>query len=85
MRSRDMTVAQVSDDLPHQARSILAAAEREEWLSVKEYAALRRVHVQTVYSALRYRAATFPHIVERVGRVIRIYVPRESINERKAS
>lgn len=54
-----------------------------DWLTVKEYAAMMRVHVQTVYSAIRYERLNHP--IERVGRTIRIDVSRETIPERKAS
>jgi hypothetical protein len=58
---------------------------QDHWLTVKEYAFDRGVHVQTVYSALRYRPHLFPHQFERIGRTIRINVARESIQDRKAS
>lgn len=67
------------------ARQALEDAEREVWLTVKEYAFARKVHVQTVYSALKYRPHLFPYHFERNGRTIRIDVSRESIRERKAS
>lgn len=73
------------DDLKADAARLLETVDREAWLSVKEYAALRRVHVQTVYSHLRFHPQTFPHPFERVGRAIRIDVSRESIRDRKAS
>lgn len=69
----------MDDPLYSSARSLLDAARQEEWLTVKEFAALRRVHEQTIYSMLRYRPEKFPHAFERVGRQIRIYVPRASI------
>lgn len=73
-------------ELEASARRLLEAADREAtWLSVKEYAALRRVHVQTVYSALRYRPEAFPHPFERIGRAIRIDVSRGSIEGRRVS
>lgn len=56
---------------------------RDVWLTVKEYADQRGVHEQTVYSAIRRGLLIYP--VERIGRTIRIGVPRESISERKAS
>jgi hypothetical protein len=55
----------------------------EQWLSVKEYAAIRRVHVQTVYSAIR--RGKFQYDVDRIGGAIRICVSRESIKDRIAS
>lgn len=58
-------------------------AQREEWLSVKEFAALRRVSPQTVYAAIR--RGLLPQHHERVGGTIRIHVPRESIKDSKAS
>jgi predicted site-specific integrase-resolvase len=54
-----------------------------ELLTVKEYAERRRVHIQTVYAAIRRGLLSYP--VERIGRSIRIVVSRESIIERKAS
>jgi excisionase family DNA binding protein len=54
-----------------------------EWLTVKEYAEMFRVHVQTVYSAIRLGRLSHPW--ERVGRSIRIDVSRESIEERKSA
>jgi excisionase family DNA binding protein len=55
----------------------------DELLTVKEYADRHRVHVQTVYSAIR--RGLLPHPVTRVGRVIRIDVSRASIQERKSA
>jgi len=52
-------------------------------LTVKEYAALYRLHVQTVYTAIRFQR--LPHAVVRIGRAIRITVPRESIEDRKSA
>jgi hypothetical protein len=60
-----------------------AVDSTEQWLSVKEYAAIRRVHVQTVYSAIR--RGKFQYAVDRIGGAIRICVSRESIRERIAS
>lgn len=54
-----------------------------EWLTVKEYADMFRLHIQTVYSAVR--KGRINHPIERVGRTIRIDVSRETIPERKAS
>lgn len=54
-----------------------------EQITVKEYASIFRLHIQTVYTAIRYNR--LPHHVIRVGRAIRISVPRESINERKTA
>jgi len=54
-----------------------------EWLTVKEYAEMFRLHVQTVYTAIRKKQ--FNHPIERVGRAIRIDVSRETIPDRKAS
>lgn len=54
-----------------------------ELLTVKEYASRRRVHIQTVYTAIRN--GRLPYRTERIGRSIRIVVSRESIEERKAS
>jgi excisionase family DNA binding protein len=57
--------------------------DEHDWITVKEYADLFRVHVQTVYSAVR--SGRLSHPWERVGRTIRIDVSRESIEQRKAS
>ena len=66
------------------ARAQRALAESaDEWLTVKEYADRRRVHVQTVYTAIRY--GRLQHPVDRVGRTIRINVSRGSIEDRMAS
>jgi hypothetical protein len=51
-----------------------------ELLTVKEYALMYRVHVQTVYAAIRCQRLS--HDIERVGRSIRILVPREIIDGR---
>ena len=69
--------------LDDDARDLLTDIQREEWLTVKEYAFARRVHVQTVYSAMRN--GQFKYYFERVGRTIRIDVSRGSIRDRKAS
>lgn len=57
------------------------------WLTVKEYAALLRVNIQTVYAAIR--AGRLKHPFIRVGGrgrgAIRIDVSRESITERKSA
>lgn len=58
-----------------------AVAEQEafnELLTVKEYATRYGLHVQSVYSAIRYRRFKLP-IVRLMSRSIRIKVPRESI------
>ena len=64
-------------------RDVVEASKRVErdgecWLTVKEYADLHRVHVQTVYTAIRYQR--LDERVKRVGRAIRIVVSRASIN-----
>lgn len=60
---------------------------REELLTVQEYAKRLRVHIQTVYSAIRYKR--FPYRVIRVTDAkrspIRIVVPRGSISERNTT
>lgn len=52
--------------------------EPDALLTVKEYAALTRVHVQTVYTAIRYGRFKLP-ILKPTARTIRIIVPRGSI------
>lgn len=69
--------------LDDDARRLLEQVRAEDWLTVKEYAALHRVHEQTVYSAIR--RGLIHHPIERIGRSIRIDVSRESISQRKAS
>lgn len=54
-----------------------------EWLTVKEYAEMFRLHVQTVYTAIRKKQINHP--IERTGRAIRIDVSRETIQDRQAS
>lgn len=51
---------------------------QDELLTVKEYADLHRVHVQTVYSAIRYGRFKY-EVLRPTERTIRIVVPRESI------
>jgi excisionase family DNA binding protein len=48
----------------------------DERLTVKEYAARFRLHVQTVYIAIRN--GILPHQVVRIGKSIRIIVPADS-------
>lgn len=69
---------------------VLASADHEQqrsrFLTVKEYADTRGLHVQTVYAAIR--RGLFPFAVERSQGdkgAIRIDVSRESIKIRKAS
>lgn len=52
--------------------------QRDELLTVKEYADLTRVHVQTVYTAIRYGRLKLK-VLRPTTRTIRICVPRESI------
>jgi hypothetical protein len=54
-----------------------------ELLTVKEYACMYRLHVQTIYTAIRLNR--LPHAVDRIGRSIRIAVPRESIEGQKSA
>jgi hypothetical protein len=60
------------------ARDLIAEAEAEIWLyTVKEFAALRRVHVQTIYTAIRQ--GRFKYEIERsTGASIRIKVPKRA-------
>jgi excisionase family DNA binding protein len=55
----------------------------DELLTVKQYADMFGVHIQTVYSTIRN--GTLQHHVIRIGRTIRIDVSREIIRQRKAS
>lgn len=52
---------------------------QEAELTVKEYARLHRVHVQTVYSAIRHGHRLEGLVKRPTKRTIRIIVPRESI------
>lgn len=54
-----------------------------DWISVKQYAEMFGVHVQTVYTAIR--EGKMNHPIERVGRAIRIDVSRGIIEERKSA
>lgn len=65
------------------AERAIQESRREEWLTVKEFAFARGLHVQTVYGAMRN--GTFRYYFERVGRAIRIDVSRGNIQDRKAS
>lgn len=69
--------------LPQSVQPLTRAEETTDkvLLTVKEYAQSRRVHIQTVYTAIRTNR--LPYGVERTGGSIRIIVPRESINLRK--
>jgi hypothetical protein len=53
-------------------------------ITVQEYADIHRVHVQTVYSAIRRNLLPYP-VIRPTRRTIRIVVPRESIEERKSA
>lgn len=53
----------------------------DELLTVQEYAARFRVHVQTVYTAIRFQRLEF-RVIRTARRSIRICVPRESIKPR---
>lgn len=73
---------------PLDPQALLTAADLQDqrasrFLTVKQYAADRGVHEQTVYAAIR--RGLFPYVVERIGNAIRIDVSRESIKERIAS
>ena len=59
-------------DERRRAQRLLAADDREHWLSVKEYAHSRGLNVQTVYSAIR--RGVFPYVVDYPagGRAVRI-------------
>jgi hypothetical protein len=54
------------------------------WLTVQEFAQWQRLHIQTVYGAIRHGRLKYD--VERATpRAIRIKVPRESIEGRKSA
>lgn len=78
----------MDQDLAH-ARQVIAAArlaeaEHEDLITVQEYAAWMRLHVQTVYSAIRYGRMRYPVVRATAGKraPIRIRVPRGSIQAR---
>lgn len=64
----------LSDAIQH-AQDTLAKADQEEWLTVKEYAALVRRHPQTVYRAI-YRGAMQDRIIRPTGGGYLIRVPK---------
>jgi excisionase family DNA binding protein len=68
------------DDLETRANHAIAAAE--DLLTVKEYATQQRVHVQTVYTAIRQGRLRFGRVIRITDDVIRIAVPRGSITDR---
>jgi exosome complex RNA-binding protein Rrp4 len=51
-------------------------------LTVKEYATQQRVHVQTVYTAIRQGRLRYGRVIRITDDVIRIAVPRGSITDR---
>lgn len=57
----------------------MAEHDREELLTVKEYAAIFGIHEQTVYTAIRYGRRLQGRVERPSPRTIRIAVPRESI------
>jgi hypothetical protein len=68
------------DDLETRANHAIAAAE--DLLTVKEYATQQRVHVQTVYTAIRQGRLRYGRVIRITDDVIRIAVPRGSITDR---
>lgn len=54
-------------------------------LTVKEYAEQFGFHVQTIYTAIRYKRFKYPIERDLGTRSIRILVPRESIEPRKSA
>lgn len=73
------------------ALSLAQASEHEQQrgvdvlLTAKEYAELHRIHVQTVYSAIRYGHHLDGRVVRPSARAIRIAVSRESIQRLTAA
>lgn len=61
------------------------AASEEVLLTVKEYASLKRVHVQTVYTAIRYGRRINGRVERPTSHTIRIAVSRGSIKELKSA
>lgn len=59
--------------------------EREDLLTVKQYADRCGVHVQTIYTAIRLNRLRFGRVVRVTDGVIRVAVPRGTITDRKAS
>lgn len=68
-----------------EAEQVIQESHREERLAselrltVKEYAARHGLHVQTVYTAIRYGRKLEGRVERPSSRTIRIVVPRESI------
>lgn len=56
----------------------MTAPERDELLTVKEYAELYRVNIQTIYTAIRRGRFKLPIVRPTGGGAIRIAVPREN-------
>lgn len=61
------------------------AESNEVLLTVKEYAGLYGVHLQTVYTAIRYGRRINGRVERPTSHTIRIAVPRESIKELKSA
>ena len=59
-------------------KETIAQTEREEWLTVQEYADRSRLHVQTVYSAIRQNRLPFRVVRTTGARGLRIIIPRET-------
>lgn len=57
---------------------IVDPAPDSELLTVQEYAAMMRVHVQSVYTAINAGRLRYP-VIRPTGDSIRIAVPRETI------
>jgi excisionase family DNA binding protein len=51
-------------DALDRARHVIEASQRAEWLTVKEFAELRRVHIKTVHRWIRQELIA----AERIGR-----------------
>lgn len=57
--------------------------ERDELLTVKQYAERVGVHPQTVYTAIRLNQLRFGSVVRITDDVIRIAVPRHARTQRR--
>lgn len=70
--------------IEEQAHRVLAASEREELLTVKEYAALFRCTERAVYLAIRETRLPYP-IVRPLGTAALIRVPASLVASLRAA
>jgi len=65
--------------------SPLDEQHEEDWLTVKQYAARYGLHIQTVYTAIRFGHRLLGRVERPSPHAIRIVVPRESISRLKSA